>query len=331
MTDRGFDWTEYEKCKHISDLPAAAVADIKTERQWALAGYVPLDEEKGVRLWSNHFHSGHYRYLHPSEVRPAREGELDLFLEHVRKEKRERERTRRKRKKEDEKKMREQWAAWEKERACAFAREEYLKKCHAAAGLPVAGNIITAESIVLDVETTGLSSERDELLQISILDAADGSVLFNSYIKPVVAKEWPEAMAVNGITPEMVANAPEMMDLIPTINHIIKNAKKIIAYNLSFDVGFLTAFGVDFSAIECYEDVMEEFAVIYGDWNDYHRSFTWKSLSVCADFLGYTWDEHDAHNSVEDCRATLYCYNKMIEPEYQKRYEENIGLYCNEK
>lgn len=212
MSDRGFDWTEYEKCKHISDLPATAVADIKTERQWAFAGYVPVDDEKGERRWSNHFHNGHYRCLHSSEVRPAREGELDFFLEHVRKEKRESERTRRKRKKEDEKKIREQWAAREKERAYALAREEYLKKCHAAAGLPVTGDVITADMFLQDIETTGLSIEWDELLQISILDAADGSVLLNSYVKPEVAKEWPEAMAINRITPEMISSAPEMLD-----------------------------------------------------------------------------------------------------------------------
>lgn len=115
--------------------------------------------------------------------------------------------------------------------------------------------------------------------------------------------------------------------MIPTINHIVKSAKKIIAYNVSFDVGFLEAFGMDFAAVESYYDVMKEFAIIYGEWNDYYRSFAWKNLSECADFLGYTWDENDARNSVEDCRATFFCYNKMKKLEYQKRYEENAKRY----
>lgn len=65
------------------------------------------------------------------------------------------------------------------------------------------------KAIVIDTETTGLNAGVDELLQVSIIDD-EGKTLFNSYIKPSKTKSWDSAMAVNHITPEMVANAPYM-------------------------------------------------------------------------------------------------------------------------
>lgn len=60
-----------------------------------------------------------------------------------------------------------------------------------------------------------------------------------------------------------------------------------------------------------YFDVMKEFAPIYGEWSEYHGDYKYKSLSVCAGYYGYEW-EGKAHDSLEDCKATLYCYKKMI-------------------
>ena len=60
--------------------------------------------------------------------------------------------------------------------------------------------------IYVDTETTGLH-EDDELLSISILDDQD-ICLFDSLIRPVTKTSWTEAMQVNGISPDMVKNAP---------------------------------------------------------------------------------------------------------------------------
>lgn len=60
--------------------------------------------------------------------------------------------------------------------------------------------------IVIDTETTGLSPICDEIFQVSIIDGTR-NVLYDSYIKPV-AEMWDEAERVNGITHDMVANAP---------------------------------------------------------------------------------------------------------------------------
>lgn len=58
---------------------------------------------------------------------------------------------------------------------------------------------------------------------------------------------------------------------------------------------------------------MELFAPIYGDWSEYHQSFTWKSLGVAAAHYGYTWPDGAAHDALADCRATLHVWKSMVE------------------
>jgi DNA polymerase-3 subunit epsilon len=42
-----------------------------------------------------------------------------------------------------------------------------------------------------------------------------------------------------------------------------------------------------------------------------------KSLQTCANYYGYDWngDTDQVHDSLADCRATLFCYQKMNEKE----------------
>lgn len=166
--------------------------------------------------------------------------------------------------------------------------------------------------IVLDTETTGLNAAEDELLQVSIIDN-EGTVLFDSYIRPTQHTEWAEAERVNHITPEMVADAPTIAEVMPEINDILKRYDKIVGYNVRFDADFLKHNGAEFSNAE-YADVMKMFAPIYGEWNDQRGSYKWQKLTIAADYYGYDWSDHkEAHNSLGDCYATLHVYKEINE------------------
>lgn len=165
--------------------------------------------------------------------------------------------------------------------------------------------------IILDTETTGLKPEIDELLQVSIIDTY-GDVLLDEYIKPDRAQEWPEAMRINGITPEMVADARSIRDpyLHAKIQRILNNADKVIGYNTPFDIAFLAAAGFDVPNYDELTDVMLDFAEIYGDWREDTQDYKWQKLTTAADYYGYEWPIN-AHNSLGDCWATLYVYQCM--------------------
>jgi len=165
--------------------------------------------------------------------------------------------------------------------------------------------------IALDTETTGLA-ESDEILQLSIIDG-EGVVLFDSYFRPERHQEWPEAEAVNGISPSDVENKPTMASCRNLIQKIIDAADVIIAYNAAFDLDVLKRQGICIPTDAVVIDTMLLFAEIYGDYSEYHGNYRWQKLSLCADYYGYEWGNDTAHDALADCRATLFCTRQMRE------------------
>lgn len=181
------------------------------------------------------------------------------------------------------------------------------------------------EKVVLDFETTGLSSKYDEILQVSVIDQ-DGNVLINEYCKPKNISTWEEAEEIHGISPTMVLDKKPFEDYVKILSDILTNATEIIIYNAEFEVGFLKKYGVEFN--NNIYDLMLEFAEIYGQWNEYYGNYTWKSLIDCCLYYGYYLD--NAHDSLEDCKATLYCYNKVLNKEDRYEGKEYIGKTVKE-
>lgn len=162
--------------------------------------------------------------------------------------------------------------------------------------------------IVLDLETTGLDREKDEILQISIIDGS-GATLYNSYVKPNYFKSWDKAAEINGITPEMVQGCRTIEQQRKAIQKILFSADTILTYNgIYFDLPFLQAKGFCVPEDAKLEDLMPDFAEVFGEWDEIHGSYKWQRLTKCAAYYGY---EFKAHDSLEDCKATLYCYKKM--------------------
>lgn len=167
--------------------------------------------------------------------------------------------------------------------------------------------------IVLDVETTGLDCLCDEILQLSIIDG-EGDTLFDEYIKPIKHIQWPQAENINGISPEMVKDKLTFECYKGEVQSIIDSADLIVGYNLNFDIWFLKYSGITIDFTKDFYDVMLKFAAIYGEWSDYYMDYKWQKLTTCASYYCYEWEEN-AHNSLGDCKATLYCYNKLIKNE----------------
>lgn len=167
--------------------------------------------------------------------------------------------------------------------------------------------------IVFDVETTGLDYIDDEILQLSIIDG-NYNVLFNEYFKPVLHEEWTNSEKVHGISPAMVLDKKPLSDFSDEIKKIFDNAEHLIGYNLEFDLDFIinSVIGIGYCDIDDKKqtDVMIDFAEIYGEYNPKYGDYKWQKLITCANYYGYT-AEGSFHDSLEDVKATLYCYYKM--------------------
>ena len=105
--------------------------------------------------------------------------------------------------------------------------------------------------------------------------------------------------------------------MLPKLNRILAEAKTVIGYNiLQFDRAFLVIFGAVFPPDTEFEDIMPLFAEIYGEWSEKHGNYKFQSLSACAEYYGYDWGPDTAHNALADCRATAFCYKKILETNF---------------
>lgn len=165
--------------------------------------------------------------------------------------------------------------------------------------------------LCFDVETTGLSREEDEILQLSIVDGT-GKTVFNEYIKPTRHESWDGAEAIHGISPSDVADKPTIEEYRDDLNDIFKDVQLLVGYNnIYFDNAFLKEAGIQIPEDTKMYDVMLKFAPIYGEWNEMRQDYKWQKLAKCAEYYGFHGDGQ-FHDSLEDVRATLYCFNSMI-------------------
>lgn len=306
----------------------------QTERMWAKQGYVVNNGATGEEMWTNGSRKVKSIYFMPDQVHLATAEELETYWRPVRAARSERDKQRRQQKREamehavapmqrylDEHKGSSEPLTMAICAAVKSAIRDY-KRAHDSIPLYSFFNVvlpefdvnpIPSESITLDTETTGLSPDNGaEILQLSIINQ-DGDVLFNEYFKPLFAQSWAQAMAVNHITPEMVADKPCIYDKLPEIIAILQGTGCVIGYNTYFDLSMLAAVGAKRPKETPVVDVMEDFAPIYGEYNEKYGTYKWQKLTVCASYYGYDWGEDTAHDSLADCRATLYCYRKMQE------------------
>lgn len=164
------------------------------------------------------------------------------------------------------------------------------------------------EPAFIDLETTGFSAETDEILEIAIIDQS-GNTLLDTLVKPERVESWPEAQAVNGITPEMVASAPTLRGLTLLLTGLLMQ-RRVVAYNMAFDIEFLKLALPDWVAGEDYHPhcAMRRFSIMRGVWdareagkNDYKR---WRQVAA-AEFVGHVWSgtAHRALADVQACRS----------------------------
>ena len=178
--------------------------------------------------------------------------------------------------------------------------------------------------MVLDIETTGLHAPEDEVLSLAIIDGT-GETLFYDSFKPEHNTAWPEAQAVNGISPDAVADGSIFTEETEYINLLLAKAAVIVGYNHEgFDLPFLAQFGVCPPEDVKLVDVMIDYAEIKGEWDKNHQDWKWQKLTACAAHYGY---QYQAHDSLEDVKATLFCARKCAEDQLRQKavYQTESG------
>lgn len=101
--------------------------------------------------------------------------------------------------------------------------------------------LIDTTFVVLDLETTGLSPEVDRITEVGAVKVRGGEVLGELQTLVHPGRGIPPAItAVTGITDAMLAGAPSIRAVLPTLHEFLGRSV-LVAHNASFDVRFLRA------------------------------------------------------------------------------------------
>lgn len=162
--------------------------------------------------------------------------------------------------------------------------------------------------VAIDVETTGLSSRWDRIVEIGALRFTPGSETesFQTFVysgRPIPS----EAVAIHGITDEMVEGAPSLSEASVALASFLKDEEPMVFHNPSFDLSFLDANMID----------------IKGSWNTTpvfdtcglaRKAFPGirgYSLVALARHFGLSGGGH--HRALEDCRYSASLFNLILE------------------
>ncbi|MBS1837525.1 MAG: hypothetical protein JST64_07490, partial [Actinobacteria bacterium] len=116
-------------------------------------------------------------------------------------------------------------------------REQFHQQSLDDLGLP----LVDTTFVVIDLETTGASPRTDAITEIGAVKVRGGEVLgtFGTLVDP--GRSIPPTITVlTGITEAMVARAPRIGDVLPSLVEFLGDGV-IVGHNVRFDVGFLRA------------------------------------------------------------------------------------------
>lgn len=176
--------------------------------------------------------------------------------------------------------------------------------------------------VVFDTETTGLLPQQgDEIVQIAAVRIVNGrrveGEVFDTLVNPRRSIP-PSSTEVHGITEAMVADAPEVDDVLRRFHKFAEGAV-LIAHNAPFDMQFLRRREAELGLAFDHPvlDTVLLSAVVYGQ-HEVH------SLDALTHRLGITIPEADRHTAIGDTVATADAFLKLL-PVLQGRGLASFG------
>ena len=175
----------------------------------------------------------------------------------------------------------------------------------------IAADLLLIQPLILDTETTGLGDEA-EICEIAIINHL-GEVVLDTRVKPVYGISA-DATRVHGMTDADVAGAPTIDEALDDELKAVLNTSSIAIYNADFDLRMLRQSGAPRGRFEIISlaqaihhrtlCVMQLYSEFYGDWNEWHQSYTFQSLTSAAEQCRLSWQE-GAHTALGDAQMTL--------------------------
>ena len=164
------------------------------------------------------------------------------------------------------------------------------------------------EYVVIDIETTGLNPNLNEIIELSALHVLNGIITdkFTSLVNPGIIIS-PDITELTGITNRMVRRSPKLNEIFCDYRDFI-GSYPILGHNVTFDIRF-----INHACLTCHERIVDN---LYFDTLKISRILypTLKYHRLCdlPEVLHVPYENKKAHRSLYDCKTTQACYMAML-------------------
>lgn len=169
--------------------------------------------------------------------------------------------------------------------------------------------IFPKEFIIIDIETTGLCSDFDDIIEISALKIKNNIIVdsFSSLVKP--QDEISDFISnLTGITNKMLEDAPKVSDVLQDFKKFI-SGEILMGYNVNFDINFLFDFYLRKLNIELKNDYMDILRLVRANLNN-GETYNFKLKNVAKYF---NIDVSGMHRGLKDCEICFEVYKNIQE------------------
>lgn len=167
--------------------------------------------------------------------------------------------------------------------------------------------------VVFDIETTGLSKEKEMITEIGAVKVADGKIIdrFSTFVnpqRPISA----EITKLTGITDDMVKDAPTIENVLPEFLKFCEDTV-LVAHNASFDTGFIRIAAERAGLGELHHTVVDTLELARALLPELNKH----KLDIVCEYLGVTLNGH--HRAVNDAEATAEVFIKFLDMLAEKK------------
>ena len=162
-------------------------------------------------------------------------------------------------------------------------------------------HLMTTDYVIFDLETTGLSSRYDRIIEFGGVRVRDGEIMdrLSLLIHPEAVPLSATASQISGITMAMLEGQPAFHDVAQSIRDFLKDAI-LLSHNAPFDIGFLK---------ESFSRLGEAFSYPVIDTLTLSRHFYPEAkshrLGALAKRLDVAYDEEKAHRAIYDAEVLV--------------------------
>ncbi len=164
-----------------------------------------------------------------------------------------------------------------------------------------------AETIVFDIETTGLSVQNCRITEIGAVKIKNGEIIdtFNTFVNPEIPIPE-EIVELTSITDDMVKDAPKIFEALPNFFEFIGGERKLlVAHNANFDTGFIR-----YAAEECGLPFSNPYLDTVALSRYLNPSLKKHKLDILAEY--YELGDFNHHRACDDAAMLAAIYFKMI-------------------